>query len=142
MFLTSLFVFGSTSCHSQESKTMNIAIKNTIENFVKAGEDQNPDLYQGILHSEFQVIANRYPTPDKVSIISNEGYVGLITNGVIGGNKYEVDFLSIHETLHSATVIVELKGKNGGQIITFLLIKNLEGSWQIICNLATQTIGR
>ncbi len=113
-------------------------IKSVIGTFVKAGEERNVAMYNDILHENFRVIANKYPTPDKTSIIPAEGYKALITKEVIGGTKYEVVFKSIDIAEHSATVRAELKAEKGGQSVTFLLVQNMESEWQIIADMATQ----
>ncbi len=140
VFLT-IISFGYTSCKAQsQNNTMKIEkeIKNVVETFVKAGEERNVPMYNDILHEDFRVIANRYPTSDKTSIISGAGYIALITKKVIGGTKYEVIFNNINIAEHSATVMVELKAEKGGQLVTFLLVQNQEDRWQIIANMATQ----
>lgn len=114
-------------------------IKSVIETFVKAGEKRNVAMYNDILHENFRVIANKYPTPDKISIIPVEVYKGLITKEVIGGTKYKVVFKSINIAEHSATVTTELKAEKGGQLVTFLLVQNTEKKWKIITDMATQT---
>ncbi|WP_159092179.1 nuclear transport factor 2 family protein [Aquimarina sp. Aq107] len=113
-------------------------IKQVIKAFIKAGEERNIEMYNDVLHQEFRVIANKYPTPDKTSIIPSAGYIALITKKVIGGTKYEVIYNSINITQHSATVRAELKAEKGGQLVTFLLVQNMENRWQIIANMAVQ----
>lgn len=139
--LLTLVILGSISCQSQtqnNSKKMEKEIKNIIETFVKAGEERNLAMYNDILHENFRVIANRYPTPDKTSIITAEDYKALITKEIIGGTKYEVIFNSIDIAEHSATVRAELKAEKGGQSVTFLLVQNPENKWLIITDMATQ----
>lgn len=114
-------------------------IKNVIETFVRAGEERNVSMYEGILHPEFRVIANRYPTADKTSILRAEDYVGLIAKKVIGGTKYWIRYSSIDVAEHSATVRAELRAEKGGQWVTFLLILSPENKWQIIADMAVQT---
>ncbi|UII75160.1 nuclear transport factor 2 family protein [Flagellimonas sp. HMM57] len=141
MVLLTMICFSSTSCKSQiqnNSIKMEKEIKSVIETFVKAGEERNVAMYNDILHENFRVIANKYPTSDKISIIPAEGYKALITKEVIGGTKYEVVFKSIDIAEHSATVIAELKAEKGGQSVTFLLVQNTENEWQIITDMATQ----
>jgi hypothetical protein len=137
-----MICFSSTNCISQtknNSKKMEKEIKSVIETFVKAGEKRNVAMYNDILHENFRVIANKYPTPDKISIIPVEVYKGLITKEVIGGTKYKVVFKSINIAEHSATVTTELKAEKGGQLVTFLLVQNTEKKWKIITDMATQT---
>lgn len=135
--------FVTTSCKSQtQNNSMKTEtekeIKNVIETFVKAGEERNIPMYNAILHEDFRVIANRYPTPEKTSIIPAAGYIALLAKKVIGGTKYEVIYNKIDITEHSATVIAELKAEEGGQFVTFLLVQNQENKWQIIADMATQ----
>lgn len=133
--------FKTISSYSQiknNSMKMKNEIKNVIETFVKAGAERNVALYDDILHPDFRVIANRYPTPEKTSIISAEEYISLITKKVIGGTNYEVFFISLDITQHSATVIAHLKADKGGQMITFLLVQDPENNWKIITDMATQ----
>lgn len=140
--LLAIIVFGSIKCKSQTQNNlmkMEKEIKGIIETFVKVGTERNVALYNDILHEDFRVIANRYPTPDKISIIRAEKYIALITKGVIGGTKYEVIFKSINIAKHSATVRAELKAEKGGQSVTFLLVQTPENKWKIITDMATQT---
>ena len=142
VLLLAIISLGSFSCKSQTSNNsikMEKEIKGIIETFVKAGEERNVAMYNDILHKDFRVIANRYPTPDKTSIIPAENYIALITKEVIGGTKYEVIFNSIDIAEHSATVRAELKAEKGGQSVTFLLVQNPANKWQIISDMATQT---
>ncbi|GAA3521547.1 hypothetical protein GCM10022393_39930 [Aquimarina addita] len=141
VLLLTMISLSSINCKSQtlnNSIKMEKEIKNVIETFVKAGEERNVSMYNDILHEDFRVIANRYPTPDKISIISSEDYIALITKKVIGGSKYGIVYESIDIAEHSATVRIELKAKKGGQIVTFLLIQNNENKWLIIADMAIQ----
>lgn len=141
MVLLTMICFSATSCNAQKpnnSMKMEKEIKSVIATFVKAGEERNVAMYNDILHENFRVIANKYPTPDKTSIIPAEGYKALITKEVIGGTKYELVFKSIDIAEHSATVRAELKAEKGGQSVTFLLVQKMESEWQIIADMATQ----
>ncbi len=141
VLLLTIISLCSTICKSQTSNNsmkMEKEIKQVIKAFIKAGEERNIEMYNDVLHQEFRVIANKYPTPDKTSIIPSAGYIALITKKVIGGTKYEVIYNSINITQHSATVRAELKAEKGGQLVTFLLVQNMENRWQIIANMAVQ----
>ena len=137
----SLLGFSESSHLSQTTvelmKTKN-ELRIVIETFVKAGTDRNTAAYNTVLHPEFRVIANRYPVKDQISIIPKSKYVALITQKVIGGTPYSIVFKDFIITDHSATVTTFLKADKGGQLVTFLLVKNPEGQWQIITNMATQ----
>lgn len=141
VLLLAMISFGSISCKSQTSNNlikMKNDIKKVIKKFVKAGEERNVEVYKDILHEEFRVIANRYPTPEKTSILPASVYIDLISKKVIGGTKYQVIFNSINITEHSATALTELKTEKGGQFVTFLLVLNPKNDWKIIADMATQ----
>ena len=134
-----VFALVTANCQSQtKTDSMEEEIKSLINSFVKAGEKHNVAVYDDILHEKFRVIANRYPTPDKTTVIPAAGYVALIAKKTIGGKSYNVIFKTIEITNHSATALVNLKADNGGQWVTFLLIQNQENQWQIITNIAVQ----
>ena len=114
-------------------------IKTVIEAFVKAGEERNINSYDSILHPNFRVVANHYPSPDKTTFLNKETYIDLIKKKVIGGTKFNLIFKDISLVEHSATVQIQLAASKGGQIITFLLIKNAQQQWQIVSDMAVQT---
>jgi len=140
--LVLLILVNGMSCKSQTNKNedpMQNEIKNVVLAFAKAGEERNVQAYDEILHSDFRVIANKYPTPDKTSIIPVEGYIGLLAKEVIGGTKFDVNFRHIDVMDHSAVVVAHFKAEKGSQLVTILLIKNAEDKWQMISDMAVQT---
>ena len=87
-------------------------------------------MYERIVHPGFRVIAHRYPTPDKTSIIPGDAYVDLIKREVIGGTPFKVVFKHISIEAHAATVVAHFRTKNGGgQLVTLLLVQNVDNSW-------------
>ncbi len=142
VMLIAIICFSTLSYKSQSKQndsSMEKEIKDVVIAFVKAGEERNVSAYDQLLHEDFRVIANRYPTPDKTSIIPAASYIALITKKVIGGNKLSVVFKDIDIADHSATVLAHFKDENGGgQLVTILLVKNQEAKWQIIADMATQ----
>lgn len=141
VILTSICI-ASISCKTQKQNNsikMEKEIKTVIETFVKAGEKRNISTYNDILHKDFRVIANQYPSPENTSTLSAKQYTDLLSKEVIGGTKYNVIFRYIDISEHSATVKAELKSENGGQLVTFLLVQNPENKWLIITDMATQT---
>ncbi|GEM_PF-5102176 len=134
-----LFSMSAMNGKSQTTMKTEETIKQVIETFVEAGEKRELNMYNGILHKDFRVIANRYPSPDKTSIIDRETYISLIEKKIIGGAHYTVIFEDMIVSNHSATATVKLKGDKGGQNITFLMVQNNTGDWQIITDMAVQT---
>ncbi len=134
-------LLGSVACKSQTNEnleSMKNEIKDVVYAFAKAGEERNIQAYDDILHSDFRVIANRYPTPDKTSIIAAENYIGLLAKEVIGGTKFNVEFKHVEVMDHSAVVVAHFKAEKGSQLVTILLIKNTEDKWQMVTDMAVQ----
>ncbi len=134
-------LLGSVGCKSQTNEnleSMKNEIKDVVYAFAKAGEERNIQAYDDILHSDFRVIANKYPTPDKTSIIPAENYIGLLAKEVIGGTKFDVEFKHVEVMDHSAVVVAHFKAEKGSQLVTILLIKNAEDKWQMVTDMAVQ----
>lgn len=137
--LTLVFISGVSCAQTHSKKTMmKDEIKSVVERFVEAGATHNVSMYNDLLHPEFRVIANRYPTPDKISIIPVEGYIALIGKKTIGGTSYQIIYQDVAVAEHTAVVRAELKAETGGQYINLLLVRSPENQWQIISDLATQ----
>lgn len=114
---------------------MSIQIKDTVHLFAKAIEDRNANQLELLLHKDFRVVANKYPTEDKLSILSKDVYLSLIELEKIGGSRYDVifDYVSVED--HSATVIVKFQGIDSSMYLTLILVES-EGEWKIIEDLA------
>ena len=132
-----IICLGVTTVKSQPSADdKEKEIKKTIEKFVQAGELRKVSEYTAILHQDFRVIANRYPTPNKIAIIPLEQYTSMISKKIIGGTKYQIKYKNINIQEHSATVLTHLKSDKNQQYITFLLIQDQGDKWKIITNMA------
>lgn len=114
---------------------MSIKIKDKVVEFAKAIEQRDVTHLDKLLHENFRVVANQYPTEDKLSILSKEVYLSLMNAKKIGGNEYQVKFDYVAVENHSATVIAKFQGTQSNLYLTLLLIQN-GGEWQIIEDLA------
>jgi len=110
---------------------MSIQIKDKVIEFAQAIEHRDINQLDKLLHKDFRVVANQYPTKEKLSILSKEVYLSLMQSEKIGGAKYEVrfDYVSVED--HSATVIVHFKGEKSNMYLTLLLIESVN-EWKII----------
>ncbi len=82
----------SISSLAQNPDNMKEQIKSVINTFVQAGTDHDVAAYDHVLHPEFRVIANQFPTPDKTSVIPGPVYKSMVGNKTIGGTAYQVHF--------------------------------------------------
>ncbi|WP_299894138.1 nuclear transport factor 2 family protein [uncultured Aquimarina sp.] len=129
----------TADCKSQTNEeVMENEIKTVVEKFVTAGAQRNTAMFGEILHPDFRVVVNRYPTSDKTTVISGAGYISLMNQKKIGGTPYKTSILHLDIKGHSATVIALLEAPENSMQVTFLLVKNQENTWQIISDLTIQ----
>ncbi len=130
--ILSAFAFLPTHQNPMEEKL----IKEKVHQFAEAVELRDISSLENLLHKDFRVIANQYPTPDKLTLLDKPTYLMLMKGEKIGGEAYTVDFSHMSVVSHSATVICSFKGKDSAMELTLLFIKNNLGEWQIIEDMA------
>jgi len=121
--------------NQKPDSAMSIQIKDKVIEFANAIEHRDAGQLDKLLHENFRVVANQYPTKDKLSILSKEVYLSLISSKKIGGEKYDVKFDYVSVENHSATVITKFQGEKSNMYLTLLLIQNGD-DWQIIEDMA------
>lgn len=114
----------------------NDPVKNCVTKFAAAIAQRDTDALDTLLHPEFRVIANRFPTADKTTLLDKRTYLQLLTSGKIGGETYEVEFGTIDFQEHVATVITIFRGPKTTMQTTLLLVLDTNGDWRIISDLA------
>ena len=115
---------------------MEQTIQDTVLKFATAIEQNNESKLDDLLHKNFRVVANRYPTPDVTTILDKMTYLKLIAAKKIGGKAYEVDIRSINIEEHTATVVAKFTAQGSFMNLTLLLVQSLEGDWEIITDMA------
>ena len=78
ILVLSLFLFGSAAI-AQSSKKSRTDIENVIKAFSQAVDSRNSEALEPLLNENFRVVANRFPTDDKTSIINKEVYIQLLS---------------------------------------------------------------
>jgi len=116
------FLMYSFTNYTSET-AMSIQVKDKVMEFATAIELRDATQLDHLLHKDFRVVANQYPTKDKLSILPKEVYLSLIKSEKIGGTKYDVKFDYVSVEDHSATVIAKFKGQKSNMYLTLLLIK-------------------
>lgn len=110
-------------------------IKDKVLKFAQAIEAKDVAQLDNLLHNDFRVVANQYPTVEKLSLLPKELYLSLIQSKKIGGTHYEVTFDHISVKDHSATAVVTFQAEESTMHLTLLLIEK-EGEWRIIEDMA------
>ncbi len=102
--------------------------------FVEAIGQQDVANLSRLLHSDFRVVANGFPTPSDLSLIDRATYLQLMSNKRIGGEPYvvQIDQLSLHET--TGIVQATLQGPKSVMKVFLSFLQNSSGTWQIIAN--------
>lgn len=103
--------------------------------FVEAIGLQDVSALSKLLHPDFRVVANGFPSPGALTLIDRENYLQLMSSKRLGGEQYalQVEQLSLHDT--SGIVQATLHGSKSVMKIFLSFLQNSSGAWQIIANL-------
>lgn len=140
--ISSLLLLALTACaqpNPDELPTPSpdaLQVRSVVEDFNRAIAANDVTALERVLHPEFRVVANRFPTPDATSILPRAVYLKLIADKTIGGTAYTITYHDTNVTKHSATVRATLRASESTMHVTFLIIKTPEGVWQIISDMA------
>ncbi|MBX2870897.1 MAG: nuclear transport factor 2 family protein [Saprospiraceae bacterium] len=129
--LISLFAFTPSEVNS---------IREVVESYSKAGDNQDVEAIEAVLHEGFRVVWND-PGKNTVSLISKADYVQLLGAKKIGGDKRKViiESIDISEGIN-ANVRVVLDGEKGDFWNLLSLVKH-DGKWLIAQDLVTAKFG-
>ncbi len=116
------------------------AIREVVESYSKAGDNQDTKAIEAVLHDGFRVVWND-PAKNTVSLISKTDYVQLLGAKKIGGDRRKViiESIDISEGIN-ASVRVVLDGEKGDFWNLLSLVKH-EGKWLIAQDLVTAKFG-
>lgn len=103
--------------------------------FVKAIGLQDVSALSKLLHSDFRVVANGFPKPGELTLISRENYLQLMSSKRIGGELYtlQIEQLNLHDT--TGIVQATLQGPKSVMKVFLSFLQIPSGEWQIIANL-------
>jgi hypothetical protein len=120
------------SQQSQNELRAKVQIKAIVENFVKATETRDVFALDTLLNENFRVVANQFPTPDKITVLPKSAYLQLMKEGKLGGDNRTIRVLDVDILQHIAFMKVELK--SGKTIFTSYMtfILNTSNRWQLI----------
>lgn len=129
--LTIMLILVNTTIFGQNTKLAEQKITALVTNFSAAVETRNIELVAPLLNDNFRVLANRFPTADKTTVLTKESYLSLLTAGKIGGEKRSVTIsaLDVNEHIASAKVVFESDKAVFTTYQTYIL--NSNNVWQI-----------
>ncbi|MEL7226572.1 MAG: nuclear transport factor 2 family protein [Cyanobacteria bacterium J06576_12] len=126
-----LAAFLGFNVHAQDSNDL-AAIEQAVRDFASAGDQQNVEKLETVLHPQFRAVVNRLFGSEEVSLMDKAVYLQLIEAGKIGGDERSVHILQLEVVGNNASVRAVLDGK-AMHFTTFMsLVKNTDGSWQVI----------
>jgi hypothetical protein len=125
--------FGTVSAQSKTKSKQDVT--NIINAFSKAVDEKNAEALAPLLNENFRVVANRFPSEDKISILTKEIYLQLLKAGKIGGEKRTVEIKSIDIEAHIASAKIVFKSDKTTFITFQSFILNQHGNWQLIADM-------
>lgn len=116
------------------------SIRETVESYAKAGDQQDAAALEKVLHEGFRVVWND-PAKQSVSLISKTDYVQLLQAKKIGGDKRKVIIESIEISKGiNASVRLTMDGEKG-DFWNLLSLIRVDGRWLIAQDLVTAKLG-
>ena len=77
------------SCTQKATNNMQIStnpeLKAVVAQYIQAGDDQNVNQLSQVLHPEFRVTINQFMGGDGATVMSKDGYIGMVRDKKIGG---------------------------------------------------------
>ncbi len=120
---------------------MEQGIRDSIEQFVRAGDEQDRDLFLKVTHANFRAVAPNFPAPGSIAFLERDQFASLLQSKQIGGEVRKIDFLGWEPIGPSAaTVRTRLTGTKLRFENAFALIK-MEDKWQIVQDMAAASAG-
>ncbi len=130
-----LAVLFSGTVFAQNSKTAKKEIEQCITNFSSAVDNRNSESLEPLLNENFRVVANRFPTDDKTTVLNKETYISLLKAGKIGAEKREVKINQL--TLQTTSQQPKLNFYPTNQLLPLtkhlFLINKTNGRYFLIC---------
>lgn len=124
-----LFFIAWSSIASSDNES---AVKKTILDFSKAGDANNTEKLDKILHSDYRIIMNRLFGSKEVSIMNKAQYIKKIESKEWGGDKRVVNVETIIFNENSASAIVAYKGEKMSWKSIIHLVNSENNEWLII----------
>jgi ketosteroid isomerase-like protein len=117
------------SCAQKDDSS---SIKQVIESFAKAGDNNDAKKLENLLDQHYQIHMNQLFGSTELSIVDRDLYLQKIESKEWGGDKRFVEIDHILMNGNSAVVMASLKGSKSTFKSIFILIKNKDGKWLLL----------
>ncbi|REC59827.1 hypothetical protein DRF65_24175 [Chryseobacterium pennae] len=109
-------------------------IKQTIEQFIKGGDNSDTTLLEEILHENYQNIQDGFFDKPGIFIIPKQEYIGLVSDKIFGGKPRQITYHSLEQKNNIAYAQVSLESPT---LLFSSLIACVQenGKWQVITNI-------
>ncbi len=122
----------SATLFSCAQKDDNESVKQVIESFARAGDNNDAKKLEKLLDQHFQIHMNQLFGSTELSIVERDMYLQKIESKEWGGDKRFVEIDHILINGNSAVVLASLKGSQSTFKSIFVLVKNKEGKWLLL----------
>lgn len=108
-------------------------IQQTIEKFIKSGDNSDPVLLDEILHENYQNIQDGFFDKSGIFIIPKQEYINLVKDKIFGGKPRKITYHSLQQknNIAYAQVSLESAALRFSSLITCV---QENGKWQVITN--------
>lgn len=108
------------------------AIRNVIENFAKAGDNNDTSALDRCLDENYRVVMNQLFGSDAVAVIPRSVYLQKIASKEWGGDRREAIIEKISVNGNTAVARVNFKGQKMTFRSLIMLVKDAKGQWKLI----------
>ena len=129
MSLLALMVSGKLNAQNKSDEKK---VKSAIETFSQSADQQDVSKMDNILHAEYRTVANRLFGGTDVSVMDKPTYLSMLEEKKIGGDKRDVEIVSVNIVDNNASVVAKFNGKVLKFTSYLHLVKDDKGTWQII----------
>jgi len=107
-------------------------ISEAVHSFAQAGDQQDADRLDTILHPQFRAVVHRAFGSADMKLMDKATYLQSIRDKKIGGDTREVHLLQVDMSNNIATVKAIFEGKKLRFITYVSLVKLANGTWQVV----------
>lgn len=114
-------------------------IEAAVTHFVKGGDNQDLELLDSVLHTDFRITNDGFMGSIGITIIDKTDYLRKIESGEFGGLPRQMKILQIDQHGSIASVKLQIESAENDFISYNSLVLDHDNEWKIINNLAVVT---
>ena len=137
IFLSLLGMIGIYNLQAQNADKS--AISMVIEEFAKAGDENNIDKLEKCLDANNRVVMNQLLGFSEVAVVPRSVYISKIKSKEWGGDKRSVRIENININSKTAMAKVIFKGSKMTFVSLMTLVKDADGNWKLMSDVPVIT---